>query len=270
MCDSGKAAVVVADRMITAGDMEFEQAMSSKIEKLTSNTVALTAGSALAHTELFEATRTEFTAKPRPKVEEVVEDLKTKYGEFRRKRAEERYFRPLGLTVSRFLENQESLQSVVVTRLMRSLEEAEYGGSGGLSILIAGVDAAGAHLHCVVDPGVSECFDALGFCAIGSGERHAESRLMAQGYTSAKPMKAAVYALYEAKKKAESAPGVGTKYTDLAIVHPDQVVTIMTDLSPLDELYALALQAEESQQKDFRDRLEQLPIPPAGDKEAAG
>jgi len=65
ICDSvngtAKTAIAVADRMVTAGDTEFEQAAFSKITSLTANCVALSAGSALVPTELFNAARSKFS-----------------------------------------------------------------------------------------------------------------------------------------------------------------------------------------------------------------
>lgn len=188
-----RKAIALADRMITAGDTEFEQEAFSKISKLTENCLAITAGSALAHTELFNITRTKFTGTPTPPVSQVVQEIKDNYVKLRTARAEERYFKPLGLTVADFLQNQRSLDSTLVLRLSHQLDEATYGGDGGLDILIAGVDTTGAHIHYVHDPGSSESFDAIGYCCIGSGERHAESSLISDGYSSVHPLKKALY-----------------------------------------------------------------------------
>lgn len=262
LCDNGHQAVAVSDRMITGGDVEFEQEASSKIAELTSNCIALTSGSALAHTDLFDATLAELTGKPKPSIHEVVDVLKSRYADLRLKRAEEQFFKPLGLTISEFLKNQQSLPSTMVARLGRSLEEATYGGRGGLQILLAGVDSAGAHMHYITDPGASECFDALGFCAIGSGERHAESRLIAMDYNPNWPLKRAVYALYDAKKKAEVAPGVGARFTDVAIVTKKQEIKHLEArvLSDLQQLYKVAIQGEQLREAGFIEQIDKLPI----------
>lgn len=148
ICDSrngvAKRAIAIADRMITAGDTEFEQVAFSKIDKLTENCIAVTAGSALAHTELFNVTRAKFAGTPRPPIIDVVQEIKENYVRLRTTRAEERYFKPLGLTVEEFLRNQRSLDSTLVLRLTRQLEDAKYGGGRvGLEIVVAGVDTTG-------------------------------------------------------------------------------------------------------------------------------
>ncbi|MCL0057601.1 hypothetical protein M1N58_00150 [Dehalococcoidales bacterium] len=262
LCDERQQALAVSDRMITASDVEFEQDASSKIEELTSNCVALTSGSALAHTELFDITLAELIGKPKPPIQEIVNVLKSKYADLRLKKAEEQFFKPLGITVSDFLKNQQSLHSTMVARLSRSLEEATYGGGGGLQVLLAGVDSAGAHVYYIADPGASECFDALGFCAIGSGRRHAESRLIAMGYVPSWPLKKVVYALYDAKKKAEIAPGVGARFTDIAVITKNQEIKHLGtgDLSELQQVYEVAVQGEHLRQASVIEQIDKLSI----------
>lgn len=211
-------AIAIADRMVTAGDTEFEQAAFSKVTKLTGNCVAVTAGSALVPTELFQLTRAKFSGMPAPLIVDVVQELKRNYVKMRTVRAEEQYFRPLGLSVPYFVEKQKSLDSTLVLRLGRQLEEATLGGRAGLRLLIAGIDTTGGHIHCIVDPGTSECFDSIGYCSIGSGERHADSALIVNDYNISLQLNKALYLLYEAKKRAELAPGVGRIYTDVSIV----------------------------------------------------
>lgn len=264
ICDiqdgSPRKAIAVADRMITAGDTEFEQEAFSKIERLTENCVAVTAGSALAHTELFNATKAKFVGTPAPPIAQIVDELKNNYVRLRTIRAEEQYFKPLGLTVSYFLENQRSLDSTLVLRLSRQLEEAEYGGRPGLQIVVAGIDTTGAHIHCVFDPGSSECFDAIGYCSIGSGERHAESSLIGNDYSSALLAKKALYLMYEAKKRAELAPGVGRIYTDVSIVADSGIQNLTSQqLEELERVYNKRNDVEISCRQEMEQLIQELP-----------
>lgn len=242
-----KDAIAIADRMITAGDTEFEQLAFSKIDKLTENCVAVTAGSALAHTELFTATRAKFAGTPRPPIVDLVQEMKSNYVRLRTQRAEERHFKPLGLTVSAFLQNQRSLDSTLVLKLSHQLEEATYGGGPGLQIIVAGVDTTGGHIHCIFDPGSSECFDAIGYCSIGSGERHADSALIINDYNIALSENKALYLVYEAKKRAEMAPGVGRKFTDVSIIDDTGIrILTMQHMEELQRVYDKHNEAEAS------------------------
>jgi len=220
ICDStnGKTAIAIADRMVTAGDTEFEQTAFSKICKLTANSVAVTAGHALIPNEIFQLTRSKFSGMPTPGISAIVQELKKNFAAMRLQRADEQYFRPLGLSVNYFIEKQRSLDSAFVIELGHHLERASLGGRAGLRLLVAGVDVGGAHIHAIIDPGTSECFDSIGYCAIGSGERHAENTLIVNDYNISVPLNKAIYLLYEAKKRAELAPGVGRRFTDIAYV----------------------------------------------------
>lgn len=257
--DNTRKAIAIADRMITAGDTEFEQTAFSKIEKLTENSVAVTAGSALAHTELFNATKAKFTGTPSPPIAQIVQELKDNYVALRTIRAEERYFKPLGLTVKEFLENQRSLDSTLVLRLSRQLEEARYGGRLGLQIVVAGVDTAGGHIHCIVDPGISECFDSIGYCSIGSGERHADSALIINDYNIALSMRKALYLIYEAKRRGELAPGVGKTYTDISIITDSGIQNLTVEqIGELKTIFDKRKETEASCLQEMEDLIKKL------------
>lgn len=101
-----------------------------------------------------------------------------------------------------------------------------------MEILVAGVDSTGGHLHTVVDPGVSQCFDALGYCGIGSGSPHATLSFIHGGFTIEKSVNEAVFMIFEAKRIAESAPGVGQQ-TDMVIIGEKIVHLTEEDLENL-------------------------------------
>lgn len=212
ICEEGKVAIAVADRMVTGPDIEFEHD-SCKIDRLSGNSVGLTAGSALAHTELFKAVIDEMSGKSAPLVEEVTQALKNSFAAIRRRQVDESILGTLGLTMESFLKVQRQLDPDLVMRLTHQIETLDI----GLEILVVGADRTGAHIHYISNPGTSECYNALGFCAIGSGERHAESTLILRNYSSRMPLGKSLYLAYEAKRSAEVAPGVG-KFTDIAIL----------------------------------------------------
>ena len=87
-----------------------------------------------------------------------------------------------------------------------------------LDILVSGVTEGRAHLYGISNPGTSYCLDAVGFHAIGSGTPHALNTMMAMGLYSGVDLHDALMTVYEAKKLAERAPGVGSRNTDLCII----------------------------------------------------
>ncbi|MFH1774877.1 MAG: hypothetical protein ABH874_07975 [Methanobacteriota archaeon] len=82
--------------------------------------------------------------------------------------------------------------------------------------MIGGVDKR-AHLYVIFPPGRVESFDRVGYVSIGSGLPHAENTFILNNYTPVSPLSRALYIVYEAKKVAERAPGVG-KATDSLII----------------------------------------------------
>ena len=213
LCDNRKKAVVAADRMVTAGDVEFEQDLL-KIERITDACSVLSAGSALRQVDLLRRTRAALSSRRDTTVNDVVAEVKNQFVSARKQRAEEVYLKPLGMSLEYFMETQGRLPEGLALRLTRNIETQHL----GLELLVAGVDSAGAHLYYVSDPGTADCFDAIGFCAIGSGERHAELAFMRRGHSPRVRLDSAVFMAYQAKRDSEVAPGVGGRFTDIAVI----------------------------------------------------
>lgn len=212
--DSGEKVIVASDRMVTAGDFSvaFEHE-EPKIIPLSGNCVALTAGPALVHTDLFRKVKTKFHSGATPPISEIVDKVKEEYLKIRNRIIEERFFKVRGFNLDWFKEHQRMLSPEIVMRLDRQLETYEF----NLHILVAGVDNTGAHIYYIYPPCSSTCFEALGYCSIGTGERHADSTFIAYRYTPSFSLKNALYITFEAKKRAEIAVGVG-QHVDMAII----------------------------------------------------
>ncbi len=234
ICENNSKIVIASDRMITATypSIEFEHAIP-KIETLSSFCVALTAGSALEHTELFRHARAEFGEMARPSVACITQKIKDRFVHQRINRAEELYLKPRGLTLRSFYENLDKIVPDIGFRLDNMIEKTDL----ELEILVCGIDTEGCHLHYILDPGTSLCFDSLGYCAIGSGEIHAVSNFIFRGTSPLAPLKEVVYAVYEGKRIAENSPGVG-KATDMAVLSDEGLKILSeTDLDVLKEIY---------------------------------
>jgi len=208
--------------MVTGGDVQFEQT-GSKITRLTNRCVALTAGPALTHTDVFSRAAVAIGGLAEPSIRQIVEEVKTAYSEIRNERAEEKFLRPLGLNFQMYLQAQSALAGDLAFQLGQQIT----GFTLGLHVIIAGVDGTGGHIYMVADPGTAECFDALGFIAIGSGSRHAEAVFISHSYGRALSVVEAAFVAFEARRRAESAPGVGNRLTDL--------IYIGSEILPFDE-----------------------------------
>src|SRR5262245_24716547 len=98
-CEESSCVVVAADTMVTNEGIpiQFEH-QGRKIADLSSNCIALTAGDALAHTELFNVVQGEIGRLREPSVWEIVATIKKCYQQTRRSEILERVLEPRGFT----------------------------------------------------------------------------------------------------------------------------------------------------------------------------
>jgi len=244
--------------MITTGDLTvaFEHDVP-KITQLTGNSLALTAGPALIHTDLFREVKKTIHAGATPPINEIVDKIKKEYLAIRNRQVEERFFKVRGFNIEWFMQNQRALVPEIALRLDQQLERYSF----DLSILIAGVDGSGAHLYLVYPPCCSECFEALGYCSIGTGERHADSTFITYRYTPSISVKEALYITYEAKRKAEIAVGVG-RSTDMAIISERGIQFLRSEiLEMLKHIYEVKIETQRLKSEEINRMIREIPIP---------
>ncbi len=201
--------LAISDRMITYGDTEFEPEQP-KITALAPRIVCLFAGHRDFHQMIVSATKRSADADGVKAVAEAAELYASHYVALRRRRAEQKYLVPLGLTTETYLSRQRELAPELVASLTgRMLDETL-----GVEAIIAGTDGDGAHIF-TVGVEVGEvcsvvCHDSRGYMAIGAGHRHFEAQFMSRGYTAGWGSLSALMLMYSAKRRAEASPGVGS------------------------------------------------------------
>jgi len=248
ICDSGKKAIVAADRMVTARGLSIEfEGEERKIIPLSDSSVAMTAGDALIHAEILGNAKAEIRSKSVSQVPQIVEMVKESFVEERKKRFEEKALRPRGITLEEFYGGrQRGLDANIIMRLDRQLEDAKL----DLQVIVAGVDQNGGHVYALVDPGTAQCFNGLGFCGIGSGYPHAMSVLIFNNFNPSLPLNRAVYLVYEAKRRSESAPGVGREHTDIAAIGDKINYLHREELEQLRNIYEAKMKSEKPKEID--------------------
>ena len=215
---SGKSIIVGAsDRMLTAGDIEFEPPQT-KIYLLSKEVVVMAAGGSEAQFTLFSQTRQDIQAEGVSDVGEIASRYAQHFAAYRREQAESALLAPMGLDAESFIKRQRELPYDVSSRLIGELRAFKL----GIDAIIAGVDGTGHHLYVVDDPGRASCHDSVGFAAIGYGEWHALSQFMFKGYTKDWAFPRALLQTYSAKKRGEVAPGVGRE-TDMFVIFQKHV-----------------------------------------------
>jgi hypothetical protein len=244
ICQWEKAAAIICleDRMVTSGDVEFEQPQA-KIWKQGLYAVALMSGDLAAQNEIALNTERAIGNKDWT-TEAIAQRYSIELHAYVHRLAVRAYLEPLGMTHQDFLTSQSALSTEFVGTLTRQLQDYYYDSGlkndlGGA--IIAGSDAEGAHLFKVTYRDVMR-MDRIGFAAIGGGSWHAESHFMFSRYVGGVDFPSALSVAYAAKKRAEVAPGVGTE-TDIVIIGtaPRAVYHVgfgMPMVTSLEEIYS--------------------------------
>jgi len=220
-----------SDRMLTAGDIEFEPVPTSagkefplKITPLNDSRsiVIMMAGASdiQAQIALKIIRFIDATEKQSPQKIWSVEDTVNLYIDFynqeKSRRAASAILAPFNLEPNTFIARQKEMLDGFSEMIARELMNFQM---PPVETIITGADASGSHLYTLFDNRPS-CCDSVGFAAIGIGARHAESQFMLNGYSRFVPQEEALWMIYMAKRKSEIAPGVG-KITDLFCVTPN-------------------------------------------------
>jgi hypothetical protein len=206
--------------------LEFEQS-NRKIDLLGRNFAALTAGDALAHTDLIRTADAEISAMSQPSVREAASAVEECFIQHRQQLAEKLVLRRVGLDYETFLERQNNLSPELVSALMSEYQAVEL----EVEVLVVGVDSSGAHLYQITDPGIATCFDSIGYSAIGSGLPHAEGFLTEADYSPQISSNRAIWLAYVAKRRSERAPGVGSRFTDVLTIERETGVRFLNEAS---------------------------------------
>jgi hypothetical protein len=216
----GGGIIGASDRMVTAGDIEFEP-QKPKLYQFSSSIVAQIAGESSVQIEIIQQVARDVTARVKESpqdwwnVRDVVDLYSRYYQDLRLKHAEHDILSPLNLNRDTWLTKQREMDSVLVTNIAKELMNYDLPPT---AVIFSGVDNSGAHIYVARDGKVS-CQDSVGFAAIGAGEWHASSQLMFGGHTPNKPPNETLLLVFTAKKRAEVAPGVG-QGTDMFIFGP--------------------------------------------------
>lgn len=213
-----------SDRMLTAGDIEFEP-QQQKVDCITKSIAVMYAGDASSFVEVIKnvvrVVRDRIQKEPDNywSVRDVAELHAQYYREICRHRAEQSVLEPRGLNMDSFIQSQRSLHSDFVRQIS---DELGVFSIPSVAAIYAGIDNASgrptAQLYVVYNGNVV-CQTLVGFAAIGIGADHAASEFMFAKHTPRKHLPETLILTYSAKKRAEAAPGVGEE-TDMVMVGP--------------------------------------------------
>lgn len=214
----GDVIVGASDRMLTAGDIEFEPTLP-KIYPITSSIVAMLAGDSPTQAEVLHEVDREIKKLLEEKpdrwldVKEVAELYATCYKRRRSREAETAILAPLYLDANTFISRQREMDPSFIREIATELYNYRPPDTAAI---ITGLDTTGGHVFVVVN-GSIDCNDHVGFASIGVGSGHANSQFMFAGYTLGRSYPETLMLTYASKKRSEAAPGVG-EATDMFII----------------------------------------------------
>ena len=211
---SNNKIIAITDKMITIGApvaTRYEISEANKAIKLTNKSIALFAGNVLYANEILALAKTKISAST-TRIVDIANIMKNAYFEYWQQQLSNQLFNRYGLTLSTFMQSQKSLNDDLVKKINDILANANL----GVDILVAGIDT-NPHLFYIGNPGTINCIDGIGYALIGSGAQHAQLSLIESEYHSGISAQNGLYALLEAKKRAEYDPGVG-QLCDIVII----------------------------------------------------
>ena len=213
--DFGPAALVMGDRMITAGagDIEYEPNLQ-KMWFATDHVIVMIAGDYTVHSQALRSTQAQVKGNSTIKPYEMATTYGAAIQSVIRKQAEDVILAPLGLNTDTFLAQQREMSDHIAGALTTQMQEFE---GPDVAALVVGIDDAGGHIYEVDRRGTVRCFDDVGFAAIGIGASHAVSVMAQARYNNALTLAPVLCIAFAAKRAAQTAPGVGV-YTDIHLI----------------------------------------------------
>jgi len=214
ICENNKEVLLASDRMVTLSfpSTEFEHDIS-KFIKLTEYCYMGTSGEATRHTDVIRRIRKNLKPNSEKSIYLISEIVKKAYIAERMKRINDQHFLPRGMNIEEFYSNMENYPPDFIDKMDDIVEEYDL----EIEVILAGVDKDGGHIFTISNPGVVTCHDDLGYASVGSGDSHSEWVFIYNEYYPLSPKRDALLTLYKAKKRAETAEGVGKK-TDIVMI----------------------------------------------------
>ena len=223
LCCRSTEAVMLSDRQVERAGLIFERGpKGTEIAKLA---VALTAGTAHEPTVVDNVREKYLTSSPTPSMAVLVNELIDNFHEVRITKIVNEILRPRGFnSLDDFYNKQRLLHESLSVDVNSAVEEYKL----GLLILLGCVDAKGAHLSFIADPGTERNFDSIGFFCPGMGKEQAESTFVMYNFSPDMSLEDTLQIAYLAKERGRQAGGVGS-LTDGWIINKEGVHDIPHD-----------------------------------------
>ena len=209
--------VAVTDKMLTLERpvaTTFEITDNNKVAKLTEKTLALFAGDVINANEILKKAQAKLGEEHKKSVLDVANAVRDAFSEHWESVVSNYLFMRYRLNLEDFTRNQGSFDPALIKQINELISQFTI----NVQFIVAGVDNDDSpRIYTLDNTGSVVEQTPIGYSCIGSGEIHATLSLIESEYTESMSKAEALYALLEAKKRAEYDPGVG-EHCDIAVV----------------------------------------------------
>jgi hypothetical protein len=205
--------VFCADRQISSS-VKFEHGRSKVLPITNSCWVILSTNDPLVCDLIINNVR-EKIKESTPQIKEVAELFSNELSTYFRQTREREVLAKYGLTYPTFIENSQTLSDVMMRTILSEVNNYDY--EFDAHFLLFGLEPT-PHIYLIDEEGRYKPYDYLGFVTIGSGRDQAFSELTKYAYHPNISYSEGLVRVYNAKKVAERAVGVGEPM-DIAVLH---------------------------------------------------
>jgi 20S proteasome alpha/beta subunit len=236
LANNDRGVILASDKMISKQmpPIEYEHEID-KIVQVFPNFYVLIAGTVNNAVDIVEKAKS--SIKEADPYYKKFDKFKEAYTSYRKGKIEDVILGTQGFSsIIDFQQRQNSLNKEVVMNIQNLIANANL---QTLMILVA-LENHKCYVKVLNHPG--DLINPLEYAVIGSGDLHATQSLISARYKKSEDVDTATYLVFEAKKRAEVAPGVGVM-TDMIVLYYDDkeelIYKKLTDeeLSKLDEVY---------------------------------
>jgi len=254
ICENGNAVVAVSDMQRTFGRLFEVEVDSPKVFEFSDKCLVMHAGGGDKAHQLCVYGKKQFGDEV--SVDKIAHGLKEVYKRFKHMEVNDELLSRFGLDWETFQRGQSGMNPQLVAELVQNMAKHDY----TVDLLVAGLDTE-AHLYQISNPGTQSNFDKNGYWATGSGMQFAITTLAMEKYKVDLPLNSALYQLFEAKKSAEIAVGVG-KMTDAYVITKDKGIKRVDEdvLQSLADIYTTKQAELKKIDKGLKERVSQIKV----------
>lgn len=229
--------IAVTDKMLTLSATpvtKYEISENNKAIKLTQKCVALFAGDVVVANQILELAKTKGLESVT--IKEVADKVNEAYRDYIHLTIDNYLINKYKLTFDVFMANHGNLEAEMV----RQVTNIITGYSLDVEIIIAGIDSS-PHIFFINSLGtIIDKGSSIGYACIGSGSQHATLSLIESEYNACMPLNKGIYALLQAKRRAEYDPGVG-KLWDFVLIDDNYIQPSIKQVDAATKLYQQSL-----------------------------